>query len=136
MPTKYETRGKRPTYTDPKRLRSKVDEFFAECEENNKFASFPAMLLYLNISKPKYDELRDPEVNGKMAQKYQDIHEYAMLRRQDQLLQKMVNDPKMSTGCKAALAMPENGGFTERTAENQDRKINIRVSEENAELFK
>lgn len=136
MATKYETRGKNPTYPDPKKLRSKVDEFFDECERENRFASFPAMLLYLNITKPKYYELLDPEVKGSMAQKYRDIDEYASLRRQDQLLQKMWNDSKMSTSCKAALAMPENGGYTEKSAENQDRKIAIKVSDENAELFK
>ena len=136
MPTKYETRGKRPEYNEPRVLRKKIDEYFEQCERERVFADYAGMRLFLKLYKRDIEALCDPEVNGEKAYEYQDIFEYARDRRESQLARKMVTDPKMAAGCKAALAMPENGGYSDKAAENQERKINIKVSEENAELFK
>ena len=136
MPIKYETRGKRPEYNEPKILRKKIDEYFELCEKERVFADYAGMRLFLKLYKKDIDNLCDPAVNGDKAYEYQDIFEYAKDRRESLLARRMVTDPKMAAGCKAALAMPENGGYSDKAAENQDRKINVSVSKEDAELFK
>lgn len=132
----FETRGRRPEYNDKRFLRKRIDEYFDQCEKDGVFADYAGMRLFLRLKKKDIDDLCNPDIKGDEAEEYQDIFDYARDRRESILARKMVQDPKSATGCKAALAMPENGGYSERAVENQDRKINIRVSEENAELFK
>ena len=136
MATKIETRGRQPEYKDLKFLRRRIDEYFAQCEDENVFADYAGMRLFLRLKKKDIDDMCDPAINGEKAYDYQDLFEYARDRRESWLARKMVTDPKAATGCKASLAMPENGGYSDKAAENQDRKINISVTKENAELFK
>jgi hypothetical protein len=131
-----ETRGRKPTYNDPKVLRTKVDEYFESCHEDRVFPDYAAMRIFLKLSKQDIADLCDEEINGDKAYDYREIFDYARDRRESALVRRMVTDPKSAAGCKAALAMPENGGYSDKAAENQDRKITIKMSEEDAELFK
>lgn len=131
-----ETRGRKPEYSDYKFLRRKVDEYFSKCEEQGVFADYAGLRLYLKISKKDIEDLCDPDIKGEKAYIYQEIFDTARDRRESWLSRKMVTEPKAAAGCKAALSMPENGGYSDRAADNQDRKISIKVSDENAELFK
>jgi len=124
-----ETRGRKPTYNDPKYLRAKVDEYFDECDTKRVFADYAGMRIFLKLSKQDIEDLCDDEA-------YRAIFEYARDRRESALVRKMVTDPKAAQGCKNALAMPENGGYSDKAAEKPDRKITIKQSEETAELFK
>jgi len=124
-----ETRGRKPTYNDPKYLRAKVDEYFDECDKKRVFADYAGMRIFLKLSKQDIEDLCDDEA-------YRAIFEYARDRRESALVRKMVTDPKAAQGCKNALAMPENGGYSDKAAEKPDRKITIKQSEETAELFK
>lgn len=126
---KPETRGRKPTYSDPKVLRQKVDDYFKECDEKRVFADYAGMRIYLKLSKEDIDDLCDDPV-------YKAIFDYARDRRESALVRKMVTDPKAAQGCKNALAMPENGGYSDKAAEKTDRKITIKQSDETAELFK
>lgn len=126
---KPETRGRKPTYSDPKYLRQKVDEYFLECDAKRVFADYAGMRIYLKLSKEDIDDLCDDPV-------YKSIFDYARDRRESALVRKMVTDPKAAQGCKNALAMPENGGYSDKAAEKTDRKITIKQSDETAELFK
>ena len=126
---KPETRGRKPTYSDPKVLRQKVDDYFKECDEKRVFADYAGMRIYLKLSKEDIDDLCDDPV-------YKAIFDYARDRRESALVRKMVTDPKAALGCKNALAMPENGGYSDKAAEKTDRKITIKQSDETAELFK
>ena len=99
------------------------------------FADYPGMLIFLKISDDDVTDLCDETVTEK-APEYKSHFEYARMKRKSLLVRKMVTDPKAANGCKLALAMPENGGFTEKGAEKQDRKITIKQTEETAELFK
>lgn len=132
---KPETRGRKPTYPDPNVLRQKIDEYFMECETSRVFADYPGMLIYLKITDDDVADLCDETINDR-ASENRTHFEYARMKRKSLLVRKMVTDPKAANGCKLALAMPENGGFTEKGAEKQDRKITIKQSEETAELFK
>lgn len=126
---KPETRGRKPTYSDPKVLRQKVDDYFKECDEKRVFADYAGLRIYLKLSKEDIDDLCDDPV-------YKAIFDYARDRRESALVRKMVTDPKAAQGCKNALAMPENGGYSDKAAEKTDRKITIKQSDETAELFK
>ena len=126
---KPETRGRKPTYSDPKVLRQKVDDYFKECDEKRVFADYAGMRIYLKLSKEDIEDLCDDEA-------YKAIFDYARDRRESALVRKMVTDPKAAQGCKNALAMPENGGYSDKAAEKTDRKITIKQSDETAELFK
>ena len=126
---KPETRGRKPTYSDPKVLRQKVDDYFKECDEKRVFADYAGMRIFLKLSKQDIEDLCDDEA-------YKAIFDYARDRRESALVRKMVTDPKAAQGCKNALAMPENGGYSDKAAEKTDRKITIKQSDETAELFK
>lgn len=132
---KPETRGRKPTYNDPKVLRQKVDDYFKECDEKRVFADYAGMRIYLKVSKQDIEDLCDDTITDRAAD-YQAIFDYARDRRESALVRKMVTDPKAAQGCKNALAMPENGGYSDKAAEKTDRKITIKQSEETAELFK
>lgn len=131
-----ETRGRKPTYPDPRILRQKVDEYFTECETKRVFPDYAGMRIFLKLSKEDVADLCDEEIQGEKAADYQEIFNYARDKRESLLVRKMVTDPKAAPGCKNALAMPENGGYSGKAAEKPDRKINIKVSDEDAELFK
>jgi len=133
---KPETRGRKPTYSDPKVFRNKIDDYFQECEEKRVFADYAGMRIYLKVTKQDIADLCDPEITGDKAYEYQEILDYAKDKRESALVRKMVIDPKCAQGCKNALAMPENGGYSEKAAEKPDRRITIKQSEETAELFK
>lgn len=131
-----ETRGRKPTYNDPKALRQKVEDYFEKCQKERVFADYAGMRMFLRLNKQEISDMCDPNVSGDKAYDYQDIFNYARDRRESDLVRKMVTDPKAAQGCKAALAMPENGGYSDKAAEKQDKKVSIKVSEEDAELFK
>ena len=133
---KPETRGRKPTYNDPKVLRLKIDDYFKECEQQRVFPDYAGMRIYLKVTKQDIADLCDPAVTDEKSSEYQEIFEYAKDRRESALVRKMVTDPKAAQGCKNALAMPENGGYSDKASEKQDRKISIKASEETAELFK
>lgn len=127
--SKPETRGRKPTYNDPKVLRQKVDDYFQECEEKRVFADYAGLRIHLKLSKQDIEDLCEDEA-------YRAIFDYARDRRESALVRRMVTDPKAAQGCKNALAMPENGGYNDKAAEKHDRKISIKASDEVAELFK
>ena len=131
-----ETRGRKPTYNDPKALRAKVDEYFEQCKEERVFPDYAAMRIFLTISKQDVADLCDEDITGDKAYAYREIFDYARDMRESALVRRMVTDPKSAQGCKAALAMPENGGYSDKAAEKQDRKINVKISAEDDELFK
>ena len=131
-----ETRGRKPTYPDIKVLRQRIDEYFVESNEKNEFPDFAGMRLFLKLSKKEVDDLCSPEINGDKAYEYKAVFEWARDRRESILVRRLVTEPKMAQGIRLALAMPENGGYSDKAAENQDRKVHIKVANEDKELFK
>ena len=131
-------RGPKPAYPDPKVLKKKIDEYFNQCSDPNvrEFPDFAGMRLFLRLRKKDVEDLCSPEVNGDKAYEYQEIFDYARDRRESILVRQLVTQPKLAQGIRLALAMPENGGYSDKAAENQDRKVHIKVSEKDEELFK
>lgn len=133
---KPETRGRKPTYNDPKVLRIKIDDYFQDCEQKRVFPDYAGLRIFLKVTKQDIADLCDPAVTEEKSEEYQEIFEYAKDRRESALVRRMVTDPKCAQGCKNALAMPENGGYSDKAAEKQDRKIRIDTTKEVDELFK
>ena len=131
-------RGPKPAYPDPKVLKKKIDENFDKCSDPNvrQFPDFAGMRLFLRLRKKDVEDLCSPEINGDKAYEYQEIFDYARDRRESILVRQLVTQPKLAQGIRLALAMPENGGYSDKAAENQDRKVHIKVSEKDEELFK
>lgn len=131
-------RGPKPAYPDPKVLKKKIDEYFDACSDPNvrEFPDFAGMRLFLRLRKKDVEDLCSPEINGDKAYEYQEIFDYARDRRESILVRQLVTQPKLAQGIRLALAMPENGGYSDKAAENQDRKVHIKVSEKDEELFK
>ena len=136
MAERTETRGRKPTYPDIKALRTKIDEYFVQCAEERQFADYAGMRLFLKLTKKDIDDLCSPEINGDKAYEYQDVFAWARDRRESLLVRQLVTQPKLAQGIRLALAMPENGGYSDKAVENQDRKVHIKVSEKDEELFK
>jgi hypothetical protein len=136
MAERTETRGRKPTYPDTKILRSRIDEYFVKCTEERQFADYAGMRLFLKLSKKDIDDMCSPEINGDKAYDYRDVFEWARDRRESLLVRQLVTQPKLAQGIRLALAMPENGGYSDKAVENQDRKVHIKVSEKDEELFK
>ena len=136
MAERTETRGKKPTYPDIRVLRTKIDEYFIKCEEERQFADYAGMRLFLKLTKKDVEDLCSPEINGDKAYEYQDVFAWARDRRESLLVRQLVTQPKLAQGIRLALAMPENGGYSDKAMENQDRKVHIKVSEKDEELFK
>lgn len=136
MEGRTETRGRKPTYPDTKILRSRIDEYFIQCSEERQFADYAGMRLFLKLTKKDIDDMCSPEINGDKAYDYQEVFEWARDRRESLLVRQLVTQPKLAQGIRLALAMPENGGYSDKAMENQDRKVHIKVSEKDEELFK
>ena len=136
MEGRTETRGRKPTYPDIKILRSRIDEYFVACSEDRQFADYAGMRLYLKLTKKDIEDMCSPEINGDKAYDYQEVFDWARDRRESLLVRQLVTQPKLAQGIRLALAMPENGGYSDKAAENQDRKVHIKVSEKDEELFK
>ena len=136
MAERTETRGRKPTYPDIKALRTKIDEYFVQCAEERQFADYAGLRLFLKLTKKDVDDLCSPEINGDKAYEYQDVFAWARDRRESLLVRQLVTQPKLAQGIRLALAMPENGGYSDKAVDNQDRKVHIKVSEKDEELFK
>lgn len=131
-----ETRGRKPTYSDPNFLKQKIDEYFNECEAKNEFADAAGMRRYLKLTKRQVSELCDEE-NNPNAEKYIQIFEEAQDRRESWLMRRMVAEPKSANGCMNALKQKDNGGYTDRPAPSVgDNTIKVIVQGGGENLFK
>ena len=118
---------KKPTskYPSPEELKAKVDEYFNLCAEQRQFADFAGMRLFLGLKKKDIDDMcSDPE----FGDEYVDVFDYAEDRRECLLVRQLVTQPKLAQGIKLALAMPENGGYSEKNAEvSREKKFVVKL---------
>jgi len=131
-----ETRGRKPTFNDPEYLRTKIDEYFEECEKKKVFADEAGMLIFCKLDKKKKNALLD-ESNPK-AEAFEEIFDNAALRRESLLARRMCTDNKAANGCMNLLKQKANGGYTDKPVNGDgatELKIHI-VGGHGAELFK
>lgn len=112
-------------YPTPEELKAKVDEYFTLCQEQRQFADYAGMRLFLGLKKKDIEEMCS---DGELADEYIDVFDYAEDRRECLLVRQLVTQPKLAQGIKLALAMPENGGYSEKNAEvSREKKFVVKL---------
>lgn len=130
-----DTRGGRPTYSDYRKLQSRVNEYFANCEESGVFPDEKGMYVYLGVFKEDIEEYIS-ESNPK-ADEYSRILKLAQYRRESWLSRNMVADQRMAQGCMNALKQEQNGGYTTRPVVDNKKRVEIILPDgATMELFK
>lgn len=99
-------------YPTPEALEAKIDEYFDHCiEAGDIFPDDAGMLEYLGL-RPRSIEAyiyEDEQKDG-----YREVLDRAKMRRESWLARRMVSEPRLATGCLAALKQPKNGGYIDR----------------------
>ena len=122
-----ETRGRKPKYETPEKLRAAIAAYFKDCEEKDTFPDYAGMCLYLKISKKTLDKYCDPEDNQDTADAFREVLEEAANMRESYLVRIMVTDNKRAQGCLNALKQKENGGYTDRPADSQEKTLKVQI---------
>ena len=122
-----ETRGRKPKYDSPEKLREAVNKYFEACKAADVFPDFAGMCLNLKVTKQTLAKYCDPERNPDKYSDYQDILDEAKNRRESYLVRVMVNDNKRAQGCLNALKQKENGGYTDRPVESQEKTLKVQI---------
>lgn len=118
-----DTRGGRPTYSDYRKLASRVNEYFKDCEDAGVFPDEKGMYVYLGVFKEDIEQYLDDE-NPK-AEEYARILKLAQYRRESWLSRNMVADVKKATGCMNALKQEQNGGYTDRPQADRKQRVEL-----------
>lgn len=106
----------RKKYTTAEALEKKVNAYFDECSENGDvFPDEAGMFEYLDIR---------PNTKAKYCkdEAYKEVFEIAARRRESWLTRRMVSEPRLATGCLAALKQPKNGGYIDRPQVKMEAK--------------
>jgi hypothetical protein len=134
-----ETRGRKRTYSTPEDMRAAIIQYFDECSKAKILPDYPGMVIFLKFrSKQALEKYADPErymkeCNGdeeaarKKADAYAEVLEEAQLRRESYLARVMASDNKRAQGCLNLLKQKENGGYTDKQPESNEKTLNIRV---------
>jgi hypothetical protein len=121
-----ETRGRKPKYETPEKLRDAIYKYMNDCEAKDVFPDYAGMCLALKISKKTLDKYCDPEQNEN-AEGFNDVLDEAAAMRESYLVRIMVTDNKRAQGCLNALKQKENGGYTDRPAESQEKTLKVQI---------
>ena len=106
-------------YENADELRKVVNTYFSMVEAKGEFPDYAGMKIFIGIKSDKEIErlCKDPE--------FADVFDEAELRRESYLVRKMTRDNKAANGCLNALKQKRNGGYSDRPAENKERKLII-----------
>ena len=119
-------RGPKRKYETPEALRAGVEEYFANCkEENNAFPDLAGMRVFLGISQATLKKYQDGDTDE--ARAYREILDWAKDVRESWLAKRMATDNKAEQGCMNNLKQPINGGYIDRPTETAVPEIRIRV---------
>lgn len=130
-----DTRGGRPTYSDYRKLQTKVNEYFASCDDDGVFPDEKGMYVFLGVFKEDIEQYLD-DSNPK-AEEYARILKLAQYRRESWLSRNMVADMRKATGCMNALKQEQNGGYTDRPVVDKKKRVEVIMPEGmSMDLFK
>ena len=121
-----ETRGRKPKYDTPEKLRAAIADYMNDCEAKDVFPDYAGMCLALKISKKTLYKYCDPEQNDN-AEGFKEVLDEAAAMRESYLVRIMVTDNKRAQGCLNALKQKENGGYTDRPAESQEKTLKVQI---------
>ena len=128
---KKKPRGPKPKFESAEQFRKAVDKYFDYMEELGKFPDHAGMCIFLGLEQYKLE-------NNPNHEKYADTLDYAQMRRESWLSQRMAEDPKGANGYMNLLKQKKNGGYTDRPKEEgggAELTINL-VGIGGAEIFK
>lgn len=122
--------AKSRTYESADELRKMIDDYFRYHETRGEFPDYAGMKLFIGLKDEatirRYCE--DPE--------FAEVFADAKLRRESFLVRRMTKDNKLAQGCLNALKQENNGGYTDRPVENQERKLFIELRGVGENAFK
>lgn len=117
-------------YKTPEVLRSAIEDYFKKIASVNEFPDYAGMLLFLRLEKD------DVEEYCKTSDEYARVFRDSKLMRESFLVRRMTKDKSLAQGCMNALRQPENGGYSEKTAEKQTKKLIIVTDGVGKDAFK
>lgn len=108
-------------YPNPTALQRAMQGYFDDCRDNGNIPPDVAgMRLFLKLSHASYDAYReDPKCAW--------VFEWAQDMRESWYARAMLTDPKLTSACMNALKQPENGGWTDRRADNADKTLRLKL---------
>jgi hypothetical protein len=121
-----ETRGRKPKYETPEKLRAAIAAYMTDCEKEDTFPDYAGMCLALKISKRTLAAYCDPEQNEN-AEAFKEVLDEAAAMRESYLVRIMVTDNKRAQGCLNALKQKENGGYTDRPPESNEKTLKVQI---------
>ena len=113
-------RGPKRKYETPQKLAEAIEEYFIDCEGENRFPDLAGMRLYLGVTQATLD--RYVKEDGEEFEKYREILDAAKDRRESWLVRRMVTEPKAANGCMSALKQPANGGYIDKPIADASEK--------------
>lgn len=104
---------------DPETLMKAVIFYHDDVEGKGNFADIPGLLNCIRITDEEYEEMKaDPD--------FKPVLTYARRRRESWLMRKSI-DNKATNGCKMLLAQEENGAYSDKPADNREKKFIVRL---------
>lgn len=119
-------KGPRPSYSDPRKLKLKMQEYFES--RNGGFPSYTGMLLYLQLTEKEVDELRSE--GNKNHEKNCELFEWTRKVRETWLVDRMTSSPdaKTVTACMNLLKQEINGGYVDKAGADKGKvDLNIKI---------
>lgn len=108
-------------YETPDDLRAAVEAYFKKTESRGEFPDYAGMKLFIGIRSEETIK-KYCEIDG-----FKDVFDDAKLRRESFLVRRMTNNNKLAQGCMNALKQEINGGYSDKPADNGDRKLVIEL---------
>lgn len=116
--------GPKRKYETPEALKAGIDEYFAMCKKaGDIFPDYAGMRTFLGVSKSTLERYQDGD--SEQARKFRTVLENARDVRESWLARRMATEPRAAQGCMNNLKQPQNGGYIDRPAENNETKITI-----------
>ena len=100
----------------PEKLRAQVDDYMARCTEENVFPDLAGMRLFIGRSRRELEDFSRDEALKKVL-------DYAADCRESWLVRHMTADNKLTTGCFNALRQSCNGGWSDKSAQKNQRCV-------------
>lgn len=96
-------------------------KYYSEmCQTRHEFPSLPGVFVFAKISRSEYDKMTEDPEYAEVIEKYVNLRaDYCM---------RMQKDAKSANGFARLLALPENGGISDKN-DNITKKVVIEIRE-------
>ena len=108
-------------YRSPEELRAKMEEYFAQCKEDDDvFPDKAGMRIFLGLGHRSYNSyMEDPD--------YELVFEWAQDMRESWGARGLAKNPRNAQAFLNILKQSENGGWVDRKTDKEDKVIEIRA---------